>query len=253
MVISPDDGLYSIMREAESFVTCHEFCILKMIELLWLVSYMKISNPEIEDYLKGLYGPRGKVLRDMEAEAARLDFPIVGPLVGRLLYQLARMVDARKIFEMGSGFGYSAYWWALAMKAAESSGRKRRVLLTERSEANRKKGETYLKRAGLLKYARYEMGDALEILERTPDMFDVIFVDVEKKSYPEALESAVKKIRRGGLLVADNVLWSGRVAQHRRDESTLGIKEFNRRVFSAPDFAASIVPIRDGVLVAYKI
>ena len=127
------------------------------------------------------------------------------------------------------------------------------VYLTEGSEANRKKGEAYLERAGLLRQTKYYVGNALEIIDKVSGEFDIVFIDIEKKQYPAALEKAVKRIRRGGLLVADNVLWSGKVVEEKGDASTEAIKEFNRRVFAMKEFATSIVPVRDGVLVAYKI
>lgn len=214
---------------------------------------MKIVKEKIEDYLRDLYGKRHEVLNEMEAEAQKLDFPIVGPLVGKLLYQLAKMIGARRVFEMGSGYGYSAFWWALAMNDGDSASRVGEILLTEKSEANRKKGEAYLRRAGLLKFVKYQVGNSLEVIDKIAGEFDIIFIDIEKQQYPTALEKAVKRIRRGGLLVADNVLWSGKVTQKKGDLSTESIKEFNRRIFSMNELAASIVPVRDGVMVAYKI
>lgn len=207
---------------------------------------MEIVNSQIEEYLLDIYGERHEVLKEMEAEALKLGFPIVGPLVGKLLYQLAKMVNPRRIFEMGSGFGYSAFWWASAMNDGE-------VFLTEGNGANRQKGETYFKRAGLMKYIKYNVGNALEIIDRIPGEYDIIFMNVEKQQYPTALEKAVKRIRRGGLLVADNVLWSGKVVEEKGDVSTEGIKEFNRRLFSMKEFATSVVPVRDGVVVAFKL
>ncbi len=206
---------------------------------------MEIVNSKIENYLNGLYGARHEVLGKMEAEANELDFPIVGPLVGKLLYQLAKMVNARRVFEMGSGYGYSAFWWALAVDGGE-------IHCTEGKESNREKGESYLKEAGLLHRVKYHVGDAMEIIDDVDGMFDVVFIDLDKQSYPAALEKAASRIRTGGLLVADNVLWSGKVADRKGDASTEAIKEFNRRLFSRTDFAASIVPVRDGVAVAYK-
>jgi predicted O-methyltransferase YrrM len=207
---------------------------------------MEIVSSQIEEYLLGIYGERHEILKEMEAEACKLDFPIVGPLVGTLLYQLAKMVNARRIFEMGSGYGYSAFWWTIAMNGGE-------IFLTEGSDANIQKGKEYLKRARLIKYTKYNVGNALEIIDKTPGEFDIIFIDIEKQQYPVALEKAVKRIRRGGLLVADNVLWSGKVVSKKGDVSTEGIKEFNRRLFSMKEFASSIVPVRDGVAVAFKL
>ena len=206
---------------------------------------MEIVNPKIERYLGGLYGARHEVLGKMEAEANERNFPIVGPLVGKLLYQLARMTGARRVFEMGSGYGYSAFWWALAVEGGE-------IHCTEGSDSNRERGEAYLKEAGLLHRVRYHVGDALKIIDSIEGNFDIVFIDIDKQKYPAALEKAAGRVRDGGLLVADNVLWSGKVTEKKGDASTEAIKEFNRRLFSRSDFAASIVPVRDGVAVAYK-
>ena len=213
---------------------------------------MEILNGQIEKYLGNLYGEENEILNEMEREADKLDFPIVGPIVGRLLYQLAKITNARRIFEMGSGYGYSAFWWALAVESNGSAPDSGQVFLTDNSKENKIKGEAFLKRAGLLSRIKYRIGDALEIIDRTQGEFDIVFIDIEKKHYPAALEKAAARIRRGGLLVADNVLWSGRVVQDKGDASTEAIKEFNRRVFSMSDFVPSIVPVRDGVMVAYK-
>ncbi len=207
---------------------------------------MQIVDSKIEDYLRGLYGPRHEVLAGMEVEARARNFPIVGPLVGKLLYQLAKLVKARRVFEMGSGFGYSAFWWALAVDEGE-------IHCTEGSESNRLQGENYLRQAGLLSRVRYHVGNALEIIDRVEGEFDVVFIDIDKQGYPNALEKAVPRVRKGGILVADNVLWSGKVTEKNGDGSTEAIKEFNRQLFSRKDFSASIVPVRDGVAVAYKL
>lgn len=206
---------------------------------------MDIVNSKIEDYLSGLYGLRHEVLGKMEDEARERNFPIVGPLVGKLLYQLAKMIDARRVFEMGSGYGYSAFWWALAVDGGK-------IHCTEGSDSNRQKGESYLREAGLLHRVKYHVGDAMEIIDRVEGEFDIVFIDLDKESYPTALEKAASRIRVGGLLVADNVLWSGKVTEKKGDASTEAIKEFNRKLFSRKDFAASIVPVRDGVAVAYR-
>ncbi len=206
---------------------------------------MQIVDPNIESYLGEIYGARHAVLKKMEAEALERNFPIVGPLVGKLLYELAKIVKARRIFEMGSGYGYSAFWWALAADGGE-------IHCTESSESNREKAEKYLGEAGLLHRVKYHVGDALEIIDKVEGKFDIVFIDIEKQGYPAALEKAFSRVAEGGLIVADNVLWSGKVTEKKGDASTEAIKEFNRRLFARKDFAASIVPIRDGVAVAYK-
>lgn len=206
---------------------------------------MEILNSKIENYIGELYGARSQVLSRMEAEAQERNFPIVGPLVGKLLYQLAKMIDARRVFEMGSGYGYSAFWWALAVDGGE-------IHCTEGQESNREKGEAYLREAGLLHRVKYHVGDAMEIIDRIDGLFDVVFIDIDKQYYPDALVKAAPRVREGGLLVADNVLWSGKVTEKKGDASTEAIKDFNRKLFSRKDFAASVVPVRDGVAVAYK-
>ena len=155
------------------------------------------------------------------------------------------MLRARRVFEMGSGYGYSAFWWALAVEGGE-------IHCTEESDSNRERGEAYLREAGLLHRVRYHVGDALKIIDSIEGNFDIVFIDIDKQKYPAALEKAAGRVRDGGLLVADNVLWSGKVTEKKGDASTEAIKEFNRRLFSRSDFAASIVPVRDGVAVAYK-
>lgn len=207
---------------------------------------MEIVSPEIETYMGEIYGERHRVLREMEAEAEKRDFPIVGPLVGKLFFQLAKMTGARRVFEMGSGYGYSALWWALGMEGGE-------VICAEGSESNKSSGEKYLKKAGLLDKVKYHIGDALEIIDGVRGKFDIVFIDIEKRDYPRALRKAVPRVKKGGLIVADNVLWSGKVVESRGDESTEGIKEFNRLLFSLKEFSRSIIPVRDGVAVAYKV
>ena len=176
-----------------------------------------------------------------------MQFPLVGPLVGRFLYQLTLLSGAKKIFEMGSGFGYSAAWFAKALPEAGE------IVLTEGSEKLTRQAKDFLKRAALEKKAKIETGDAIQILRRTKGPFDLIFLDIDKEQYPEAFHQALPKIRKGGLLVADNVLWFGKVIDHRdRTEATEGIREFTRLIYGSEDLATTIVPLRDGVSVSVK-
>ena len=103
-------------------------------------------------------------------------------------------------------------------------------------------------------YARPQEGaPAVGLLKATPGEFDVVFIDIDKDGYPEALEAAAPRVRPGGYLLADNVLWSGRVVDASvTDKATEGIREFNRRLFARGDFTSVIVPLRDGVAIARK-
>ena len=208
-----------------------------------------ITVPEVEEYAYSLLPPRDEVVAEMEAEAARNDVPIVGPMVARLLYQLAVMSGAKRIFEMGSAIGYSTIWWARAV------GDGGEVIYTDGNPANANKARRYFERAGVLQRIKIFTGDALELLSEQREPFDIIFNDVDKRSYPRVLRLAAPKLRKGGLFITDNTLWSGLVAKEAAadDRETKAIQEFNRQLYASPDFYANIVPIRDGVTVAVRL
>ena len=206
-----------------------------------------ITPPDIERYIENLYPLEDPVLKEMEELGNKLNFPAVGPLVGRLLYQLTKVIGAKKIFEMGSGFGYSAFWFALAMP---EDGQ---VYLTEGSKKNIEAAKQFLTRGNLVHKARFESGDAIEILKATDDLYDIIFVDIDKEQYPEAIEVAKPKLRQGGILITDNLLWFGQVLEHKGSDSTEAVKRYNQMLFNDCDFVSTLLPIRDGVGVSYKL
>lgn len=205
-----------------------------------------IVNPDIEGYLKNLIPLEDEVLKEMGKLGEERGFPIIGPIVGRLLYQLAIMIRAKRVFEMGSGFGYSAYWFA---KAVGDGGE---VVFTELSQKNAQLGRDFFRRGGVDRIVRIHVGDALQILEETEGEFDIIFNDIDKEYYPLAVDKAYKKLRRGGLFITDNVLWFGRVLTDDLSPSTKGVKEFTRLLFSEKGFLTTIIPIRDGVSLSVK-
>ncbi len=207
---------------------------------------MEIVHPDVNKYINTLLPERYPKLQEMEALARERDFPIIGPQVGRILYQYARLTGAKRIFEMGSGFGYSAFWFALALP---EDGK---IICTEAAQNNIDMGEDYLKAAGLGKKVDFRKGDAIKILSQTDGPFDIILNDIDKHDYPRALEMAVPKLRVGGLLITDNTLWSGRVADEKPDATTRAILEYNRLAFSHPDLWTTILPVRDGVTVSQK-
>ena len=206
-----------------------------------------ITVTEVEDYVYKLLPPRDEVLAEMEAEAVKKKIPIVGPAVGRIFYQLAAMIEARAIFEMGSAIGYSTIWWARAI--AEGG----RVIYTDGDPKNAERARGYFERAGVTSRVTLKTGDALELLSEEKQQFDIIFNDVDKEDYPRVLRLVPPRLRKGGLFVTDNVLWSGRVVQKKNaDARTRAIQEFNRALYASPDFYTTILPIRDGVAVALK-
>jgi caffeoyl-CoA O-methyltransferase len=206
-----------------------------------------ITADSVEDYLYSVIPARDEVLTEMEAEAAKNDVPIVGPVVGRILHQLALVSGAKTVFEMGSAIGYSTIWWAQAV------GKGGRVYYTDGDRKNAEKARKYFEKAGVADRIIVSVGDALELLSEHKQHFDVIFNDVDKEDYPRVLRIASPRLRKGGLFITDNVLWSGKVAQKNPAEaSTKAIMEFNRLLYSSPDFFTTILPVRDGVAVALK-
>ena len=206
-----------------------------------------ITVPAVEDYLYSLLPSRDKVLSEIEAEAAKRKIPIVGPAVGRILYQLALMVGAKTVFELGSAIGYSTIWWARAV------GEGGRVIYTDGDRKKADEARGYFDRAGVSERITLKTGDALELLSEEKTEFDIIFNDVDKEDYPRVFKLVLPRLRKGGLFVTDNVLWSGKVAQKKPSEaSTKAILEFNQLLYGAQDLFTTILPIRDGVAVAVK-
>jgi caffeoyl-CoA O-methyltransferase len=205
-----------------------------------------ITVSAVEDYLYSIVPPRDQVLTEIEAEAAKRKIPIVGPAVARILYQLAIMIKAKTVFEMGSAVGYSTIWWARAV------GEGGRVIYTDGNPKNATEARSYFQRAGVSDRITIKTGDALELLSEQKQEFDIIFNDVDKDDYPRVFRLAVAKLRKGGLFITDNVLWSGKVAQKNPDKTTKAILEFNRLLYGSSDLFTTILPIRDGVAVAVK-
>ncbi len=201
----------------------------------------------VEDYLYSMLPPRDEVLTKMEAEAAKRKIPIVGPAVGRILHQYALMIGAKTVFEMGSAIGYSTIWWARAV------GHGGLVFYTDGDRKNADEARGYFEKAGVASRINMSTGDALELLSEHKQEFDIIFNDIDKEDYPRVFKLAMPRLRKGGLFVTDNVLWSGKVAQKNPTEaSTKAILEFNRLLYSSPDLFTTILPIRDGLAVAVK-
>ncbi|NDL57370.1 O-methyltransferase [Phytoactinopolyspora mesophila] len=211
----------------------------------------------VEDYLTGLAETEhdDDVLTQMEALADENGFPIVGRASGRYLEMAARSIGARRVMELGSGYGYSAYWFARAVGPSGS------VVCTEGDAGNARRAEDYLSQAGLWDRVRYRVGDALEGFAAEDGEFDVVYCDVDKDGYPDCWLAARERIRVGGLWLCDNVLWHGHVATGTdRDELpawtrgwTAKIQEHNRLVAEDERYVASIVPIRDGIMAALRV
>lgn len=213
---------------------------------------MEIVDPRIEDYLRDLLGGDHEVAEAMEREAEERDFPIVDRVVGVTLEVLARTIGARRVLEMGSGYGYSAYWFARAV------GPGGEVHMTEGDPENQRKAMDYLGRADLADMVRSHVGNALQIIDELDGEFDLIFCDIDKSDYPEAWVKASERIRVGGLYLCDNVLWDGRVVTGEDRPGlpsgwTEAVRQHNRLIAADERYRSTIVPTRDGVMVALRV
>jgi predicted O-methyltransferase YrrM len=203
----------------------------------------------LHSYLDGLVPARPPELAAMEAYAKEVDFPIVGPASGQLCYQVARMIGARRIFELGSGYGYSTAWFARAVQ--ENGGGEVHHVVWDEALSQRARG--HLSALGYDGIVRYHVAEAVATLRATDGPFDLIFNDIDKQGYPDSLPVIAEKLRPGGVLIIDNMLWHGAIFDaDDTSPSTLGVREFTRRITSDPAWIASLVPVRDGVIVAYK-
>ena len=208
---------------------------------------MDFTDPAVDQYLYSLLPARDNVLQEMEALAKERKIPIIGPVVARILYQLVRLAKAKTIFELGSAIGYSTIW------ITRAAGEGATVYYSDSDPDKARQAEQFFIRAGVRDRIRILQGNALDLLDQTPGTFDVIFNDVDKQYYPQVFHKAVPRIRKGGLFLADNVLWYGRVTQPPEDDATRGIVEFNRLIYSSPDLYPSILPVRDGLAVCEKL
>ena len=186
----------------------------------------------------------------MEAEAARTDFPIIGPAAGHFCYLMTRLLGAKKVFELGSGFGYSTAWFARGVQE-NGGGVVHHVVRDAKPSARARK---HLGALGLDHLVEFHIGEAVGALRDATGPFDLIFNDIDKAGYPASLPVITRQLRRGGLLLVDNLLWNGRVLDSTdQGADTTGVRELTRLVTTDPAWIASIVPIRDGILVAQRI
>ena len=205
-----------------------------------------ILDKKVEKYLNDLLPKSDAVLADMERYARLHNVPIIGPACGRLLYLLTQISGAKRIFEMGSAIGYSTIWFAKA--AGEGSD----VFYTDGDPKNAERAQKNFQRAGVEDRVHILVGDAVELIDSVSGDLDLVLIDVDKHQYPAALQKALARLRSGGLLVTDNVLWSGRVTARAKDENTRSIQKFNEAIYGSKDLFPVIVPLRDGVAVCRK-
>ncbi len=207
---------------------------------------LEITHPKIYDYLEKTLAEEHPILKEMGEYGRGQGFPIIGAQSGRLLHFLARAINAKNVLELGSGFGYSAMWFALAV------GDGGKVVMTEGKQANQDRARDYFARAGLLERVEFNVGDALEIAKKYAGPFDIIFCDIDKHDYPKAIAIAREKLRVGGILIYDNMLWHGRVVDQ-RDTDTNAVLETTRALMHDDQFFTTLVPLRDGQSLSLRV
>jgi caffeoyl-CoA O-methyltransferase len=203
------------------------------------------------EYIEGLYAPESETMRWVRGELEDRGLPLihVSPLVGRLLAVLAALAGARRLLEIGTLGGYSGLW-LLSLLPDDA-----RLVTLEKEPAHAELAREAMARAGENGRAEIRLGDARETLEDLTGRatFDVVFIDADKESYPSYLELTADLVGPGGLLLADNTLWRGRVTDPAaEEEGARAIQAFNRALAEDARFDALILPVRDGLTVARR-
>jgi predicted O-methyltransferase YrrM len=207
-----------------------------------------ILRPEQERYLERLLPPRDALLAEMEEHARRDGIPIADPEVGRFLEVVARAVGARRIVEVGTAIGYGALRLARGAPQAQ-------VVTIDRDPAMLAAARGYLERGGVLDRVELVAGEALEAIADLQPPFDLVWVDAAKADYRRYLDRLLPLVIVGGLLVFDNVLWKGRVAEPPDDDdpSADHLRTFNAYLMMHPQLSAAVVPLGDGLALATKL
>lgn len=204
---------------------------------------------QLQDYLVGLVPPRDPEMQLMEEYAQKNKFPIIGPAAGYACYQLARLMGAKSVFEMGSGYGYSTAWFAKAVQE-NGGGVVHHVVWDKKLSRMAREHLTHLGFEGIVKY---HVAEAVETLQHVAGPLDLIFNDIEKKGYPASLPVIKQKLRRGGVLIIDNMLWHGRIfdgTDHTQD--TEGVRAATDALIHDSDWIVTLTPVRDGMIIAYR-
>ena len=218
---------------------------------------MSVLPDDLARFVRTTGPAHDEIQAEMADYADERGFPIVGPEVGGTLRLLARLTDARRVFEFGSGFGYSAYWFLRGMDGGE-------VVLTEVDADELAMAREFFERADLTDYATFEEGDAIGIVDDYDGPFDLVLVDNEKHRYVEAFEAVREKVPVGGVVVADNVM-AGPVdfeallahvdgdSMDDVDEATRGIADYLDTVRGDEAFETVVLPLGEGIAVSTRV
>ena len=211
---------------------------------------MPATYDQICEYHLQLSQHDDPVLLRMEEEAKRDRFPIIGPAAGKFCYLMARAIGAKRVFELGSGYGYSTLWFARAVRE-NGGGEVHHTVWDERLHVRAREN---VQEAGYSDLVRFHMGEAVETLQKTDGPFDIVFNDIDKHGYPASLPVMKEKLRVGGLILIDNMIWHGAIFDpNDTSPDTQGVRDFTAALQADPDFVFQLVPVRDGIIAALKV
>ncbi|HEX5888389.1 MAG TPA: O-methyltransferase [Pyrinomonadaceae bacterium] len=209
-----------------------------------------IIQREQAEYLNGLHAQSDRLLTEMEAYAAEHRVPIADPEVALFLEITARSIAAKRALEIGMAIGYSVVHLARGM------GDDGIVVTIEPSDEMIKAASGYFERANLSHRVQIKRGKALDVMPHLTDTFDLLYIDAVKEEYAQYLDLGLALLRSGGVVIVDNLLWGGRVAQpaSANDESsTIALRDFNRYFINHPQLRSEILSVGDGLGYAVKI
>ena len=209
-----------------------------------------VATEQITDYLRSLIKENTGILKELEEKALKEYIPIISPEVAQLIRLLCEMTGAEKLLEIGSAIGYSSILFA-------GFSDDMKITTIEMDEERASEAEKNISRAGMDKKITLLKGNALEVMDQIAESFDIVFVDAAKGQYNNFLPKCLKLLKKGGLLISDNILYRGTVAEtgfipRKHRTIIVNMKEYLKRLSEDENLTTSIIPIGDGVAVSLK-
>jgi caffeoyl-CoA O-methyltransferase len=211
---------------------------------------MEFIDEKLLAYCEAHSQPENDVLKSLNREThlkvnqARM---LSGHLQGRLLSLVSKLIRPDYILEIGTYTGYSA------LCLAEGLSEKGQVISIDSNEETTAFAQKFINRSGLKHKIDLRIGNAMDLIPGLPDNMDLVFIDADKKSYSLYFDAVLPKLRSGGLILADNVLWSGKVIENVKDSDTQHLQNFNQKVNSDARVECLMLPIRDGLSLIRKL
>jgi caffeoyl-CoA O-methyltransferase len=211
---------------------------------------MEIIHPDINTYAEAHTSEETEILKQINRDThAQVLMPrmLSGHLQGRVLAMLSRMISPNVILEIGTYTGYSAICLAEGL-AAEG-----KLITLDINEELETTVRAHFKNAGIENQIDYRIGNALHLIPMLKESFDLVFIDADKENYGQYYDLVINRVPLGGYILADNVLWSGKVLDEKPDKDTRAIQEFNRKVQMDKRVENVLLPIRDGIMIMHKV